>query len=309
VSSLPALPKPAPTGFDLEEADIPTARTQLLDPGQRDRGVLVETGGLYAGRPHTLGARTTIGRSADCLLRIDDEALSRLHARITYEGNEWVLEDLGSTNGCFVGDERVSRVVLRDGDRVRFGFAFSTRFQVVTEEERRSLVHVYEAGLRDPLTGAANRKQLEEQLHAEMSFARRHGAELSVVMVDVDRFKSVNDRYGHLVGDAVLKHVARTLTSTVRTEDLVARFGGEEFVVVARATSQVGAGQLAERLRAAIERAPLVLDGYVVSVTASFGVASYRAEGTPSLTTLLGKADERLYRAKVTGRNRVISND
>jgi diguanylate cyclase (GGDEF)-like protein len=288
--------------FPAEDVEMPTSPVMLIDPTTRDRGVLLETGGVFAGRPHLLGTRTTLGRSPDCLLRIDDDTLSRMHARISIVKREYVLEDLGSLNGCYVGDRRVRRAVLRDGDRVRFGPCVSMRFQRVTEDEQRSLVRIYEAGLRDALTGLANRKQLEEQMRAELSFARRHGTELSILMTDVDRFKAVNDVHGHLTGDAVLEHVAAVLSATVRTEDLVARFGGEEFVIVARATSLTGGAQLAEQQPARIGELTL-------RVTASFGVSSLQNENRPTVTSLLGRADERLYRAKAMGRNRVVAKD
>jgi diguanylate cyclase (GGDEF)-like protein len=309
MSSVPAAPLGDATMFAADGVDMPTSPVMIIDPTTRDRGVLLETGGVFAGRPHLLGTRTTIGRSPDCLLRIDDEALSRSHARITLSKREYILEDLGSLNGCYVGDRRVQRAVLRDGDRVRFGSSVAMRFQLVTDDEQRSLVRIYEAGLRDSLTGLANRKQLEEQMRAELSFARRHGTELSILMTDVDRFKAVNDVHGHLIGDAVLKHVAAVLSATVRVEDLVARFGGEEFVVVARATSLTGAAQLAERLRVALEQQPARIGELVLRVTASFGVSSLLAEHRPTVTSLLGRADERLYRAKSMGRNRVVAKD
>lgn len=294
--------------FDGLPAEIPTSPVFIIDPTMRDRGVLVETAGLFAGRPHLLGAKVTIGRSPECVLRIDDEALSRQHARISLTDGHYVVEDLGSLNGCYVGDRRVQRQVLVDGDRVRFGPNVEMRFQVVTDDEQRALVRIYEAGLRDALTGLANRKQLEEQLRAELSFSRRHGTELAVIIADVDRFKAVNDVHGHLVGDAVLKHVANVLSTTVRVEDLVARFGGEEFVIVARATSLVGGQQLAERLRAALERQPFTAGDICLRITASFGVSSALTEAKATAASLLGRADERLYRAKAQGRNRVIAD-
>ena len=292
--------------YESQGEEMPTSPVMVIDPCKRDRGVLVESGGVFAGRPHLVGTQLTIGRSPDCLLRVDDDSLSRSHARITLVGREYVLEDMGSLNGCQVGDRRVARAVLRDGDRLRFGANLSMRFQMVTDDEQRSLVRIYEAGLRDALTGLANRNRLEEHLRAELSFAGRHGTELSLVMADIDRFKLVNDTHGHLAGDAVLKHVASVLAATVRTEDLVARFGGEEFVVIARATSLAGAAQLAERLRSAVEQEPARARGLCLPVTASFGVASVKAEDRPTFDSLLRRADERLYRAKAQGRNCVV---
>jgi two-component system cell cycle response regulator len=303
----PSRAPPADESFDGYRSEAPTSPVIVIDSSMRDRGVLIETSGVFAGRPHTLGTRVSVGRSHDCVLRIEDEALSRTHAHIDLVDGHYVLEDAGSLNGCFVGDRRVKRQMLMDGDRVRFGPTVEMRFQVVTDDEQRSLVRIYEAGLRDALTGLANRNQLEEHLRAELSFARRHRTELAVAIADVDRFKAVNDTHGHLVGDAVLKHVANVLSTTVRVEDLVARFGGEEFVVVARATSLAGGAQLAERLRAALERQPFSSGEVTLRVTASFGVASATVESQPTVKSLLGLADERLYAAKAQGRNRVVA--
>lgn len=302
-----AVPLHEASGFDSQEREEPTSPVLIIDPTLRDRGVLVETSGPFAGRPHLLTDDNLLGRSTECGVRMDDDALSRQHARILRVGRDYVLEDLGSLNGCYVGDRRVERAVLADGARVRFGASVELRFQLVTDDEKRSLVRIYEAGLRDALTGLANRKQLEEQLKAELSFARRHGTALSLVMVDVDRFKSVNDVHGHLVGDAVLRHVASTIAAAVRIEDIVARFGGEEFVVVARATTLAGGRDVAERLRAAVEQAQVRIGGVVLRITASFGVASLTCIEKPTMGALIACADARLYGAKAAGRNRVVA--
>ena len=289
--------------------ESPTRPVDIVEPAKRDRGVLVESTGVFAGRPHPIPAGgATLGRSAECDIFIDHEALSRVHARIVYVDGDYVLEDMGSLNGCFVADTRVARAVLRDGDRVRLGPRIDLRFHSVGEEEERAIVRLYEAGLRDPLTGLANRKQLEETLRAELSFAKRHSTDIAVIMADIDRFKAINDTYGHLAGDTVLRHVAQVLTAVVRTEDVVARFGGEEFVVVARGTALAGGQQLAERLRAALERSPLHIQGERVVVTASLGVSSLVTTPEASSTTLLERADGHMYRAKAQGRNRVVAS-
>ena len=298
-----------PSG-DGDGDELPTRPVHIIEPALRNRGLLVEATGLFAGRPHPIPrVGATIGRSAECAVHINHDTLSRLHARVVRLEGGHVLEDMGSLNGCFVGDTRVARAALRDGDRVRLGSSISLRFHLVADEEERAIVRLYEAGLRDPMTGLANRKQLEETLNAELSFARRHGTELTVVMADVDRFKRVNDTYGHLAGDTVLRHVAQVISATVRAEDVVARFGGEEYVIVARAVTLVGGQQLAERVRAALEGTPIVVQGVALRVTASFGVASLADGPEATVTALLARADARLYLAKTQGRNRVVATE
>ncbi len=293
---------------DFEFDTVPTRRAIAREPAQRNRAVLVQTTGVHAGRPRPITAKSsTIGRGRDCTIRVDDDALSRTHARIVRSAGEYVLEDAGSLNGCFVDDRRVERALLADGDRIRLGAHAMLRFQLVSDEEERALMRVYESGLRDPLTGLANRKELDERLREEFSFAQRHGTDLALILADLDRFKLVNDTHGHPAGDAVLKQAASIITATVRIEDVVARFGGEEFVIVARSVPLVGAAQLAERVRVAIERATIVFQRTPIRVTASLGVATLKCGGA-TMSALVGCADERLYRAKAMGRNRVVSD-
>jgi diguanylate cyclase (GGDEF)-like protein len=159
----------------------------------------------------------------------------------------------------------------------------------------------------DGLTGVYNRKHLEERITTELSYAERHGTPLSIVIIDVDHFKKVNDTYGHLAGDAVLKAVSALLKSTVRPEDIVARYGGEEFVIVARGTDAPAAVVLANRLREAVAAETIDFEGKAINVTSSAGVASLACCEPPrDRAALLGTADRRLYAAKQGGRNRVV---
>ena len=152
----------------------------------------------------------------------------------------------------------------------------------------------------DPLTGLANRRALEEILPRAVAFARRWQHPLSVVMADLDFFKGVNDRYGHLTGDQVLVSFSQLLKSSCRVEDIVARFGGEEFVLLLPNTSLQQAASLAERLRVNTTEATMPIP---VSITCSFGVTCFQADDTED--TLIARADRALYQAKAAGRNRV----
>jgi diguanylate cyclase (GGDEF)-like protein len=153
----------------------------------------------------------------------------------------------------------------------------------------------------DSLTGLANRRALEEVLAAEISRAHRFAHQLAVVLLDLDRFKEINDSFGHAAGDVMLRAVSRLLTSLARQGDTVARWGGEEFVVVLPETDLAGAQRFAERLRRTIE-AHAVGD---MKTSASCGVATMLPEDT--VEELLGAADQALYQAKSNGRNRTES--
>jgi diguanylate cyclase (GGDEF)-like protein len=295
-----------PPYFD--EVEHTTSTSAAVGFQTRDRAVLIQLSGQDAGKLHRLrGEVSLIGRGRGCGVFFEDASLSRVHARIVRMGRDYVLEDAGSTNGTCVNDERVTEIVLGDGDRLSFGGSASLLFQLVSADEERALVKSYESSVRDGLTGLFNRKYLDSRLLAEVSYAVRHGSELSLVLVDLDGFKRVNDTRGHLCGDAVLRGTASTLAGMVRTEVVVARFGGEEIVVVARGVSVENAALFANRMRRGVEAARVPFGADSVQVTASFGVASLACcPGERTAAGLLAIADERLYCAKKMGRNRVV---
>lgn len=160
--------------------------------------------------------------------------------------------------------------------------------------------------LTDSLTGVLNRRALEERLAAEMGRVRRYDSNVSLLLIDIDHFKSVNDSHGHLVGDRVLSETAGVLSHAVRAVDIVARYGGEEFVIVLPETSAAGAAVFAERVRELIAEHTFDADGASpLKLTASIGVASYPSPGVDTVEELFLSADQALYRAKGEGRNRV----
>ena len=156
---------------------------------------------------------------------------------------------------------------------------------------------------KDPLTNVSNRANLDAVLDRELELAKRHEVPLSVIMVDVDRFKSINDTYGHVVGDYVLKALADCMVACARDSDIVFRYGGEEFIIVLSNTSTEGATNLAERIRSSVEALNICFDDNQVSITVSLGVATYTSGCTR--TDLLANADRALYASKQAGRNQV----
>jgi diguanylate cyclase len=159
------------------------------------------------------------------------------------------------------------------------------------------------AALQDPLTGVGNRAALDLALEREVSLAQRNVTPLSLLILDLDRFKRVNDHYGHATGDCVLRALAHRVTACVRSTDVVARFGGEELAVVLNNTAAAGACHLAERIRAAVEATQVRCGSHLVQVTVSIGVADLQpAEDSRGLFT---RADAALYQAKEAGRNRI----
>jgi two-component system, cell cycle response regulator len=276
----------------------------------RANAIFTVVGGIDAGRVLSVSREqvSTLGRAPECTFPFDDVGLSREHAQVLVIGPDYIFKDAGSRNGSYVNDARITGPVkLRDGDRVQLGSSTVLRFTIVDKQEEETLKRVYEAAVRDGLTGVFNRKHFEERLAAELAFALRHATSLSVMILDVDHFKRVNDTFGHLAGDAVLKTVSMLLSQGLRAEDMVARYGGEEFVVVSRGVDLVTATQIAERLRWSVASTPMGVGTQTIQVTASAGVASLACCGAKGdRETLLGLADQRLYQAKQAGRNRVV---
>ncbi len=158
-----------------------------------------------------------------------------------------------------------------------------------------------QAALRDPLTGVQNRKAMDLTMAREVELARRHSTPLSLIAIDIDYFKHINDSHGHATGDCVIRSVAEAISATVRGSDMVFRYGGEEFMVLLSNTVKEGAMQLAERIRRSVQGTEIACHGVRISATISLGVAWLENNDTGLI--LFNKADEALYSAKSAGRN------
>jgi len=299
------------TRHDEEPERTWTAVPRFPSPSDKHAYLLVLTGPLF-GAIFPLAARRdlVLGRREDADLQIGDDGVSRTHASIRVEGEGAVLKDLGSANGTYVDGKRVANAEIHDGARIQVGAHTTLKFIWADELEARYQMKLAEGALHDPLTGLYNRRHLDERLSSELAAAQRHRRPVSILMIDVDHFKNVNDAHGHLAGDEALKMVAFVLRGAVRKEDVLARYGGEEFVVVARETALDGARALAERIRGAVERSTCAWQERDLGVTVSIGIAVSvgLARFVPGRTEreVLEAADRALYLAKQEGRNRVV---
>jgi diguanylate cyclase (GGDEF)-like protein len=245
-----------------------------------------------------------IGRGSDVDIRINDNSVSRRHARIQPASDGYYAVDLESTNGTFVNDMPAKMSKLKDGDYLRVGnciYRFLTSGNVEAEYHEE----IYRLTIIDALTEIHNKRYLLEFLDRELARSERYGRPLALLMFDIDHFKQVNDRLGHLGGDVTLRELAARLRGSIRKEELFARYGGEEFVVVLPETTREGAVPIAERLRALVEEEPFRCEEHTCSITISVGVVATTGGEALTPSELLRQADERMYQAKREGRNRV----
>jgi two-component system, cell cycle response regulator len=258
------------------------------------------------------GREMVLGRRADADVHLHDDGVSRRHATILPGEDDARLVDLGSANGTYVDGTRVTDIGLRDGMRFQLGAHTTVKFVYSDDMEADYQRKLAEGALLEPLTGLYNRRHFMERLTAEIAAADRHGRAVALLLLDVDHFKQLNDERGHLAGDEALKTLGQTLRAVVRKEDVVARFGGEEFVVLARETSLAGAKALAERIRRAVSKSRANFDGQELALTVSIGVTvatTHEAyEAGRSEQALLARADRALYKAKESGRNMVVAS-
>jgi diguanylate cyclase (GGDEF)-like protein len=267
-----------------------------------ERPSLLILSGPEMGRSIELGHEAIeIGRSTECKLALKDDLVSRRHARIKRIFAQYFVSDLESANGTFVNGQRVTMAQLSDGDHIRVGdstLKFVSNYHEIEYSKR-----AFALATIDPLTGANNKWHFDETLPKEMRRAAQRGESLSIVLLDIDHFKRINDTFGHQAGDAVLASVARTIRGLLTPENVLCRVGGEEFVVIAPGLGRAAALNAAEAVRKAIERVNFDHEGKRISVTVSLGVAELGPTDSPN--ELYQRADQRLYASKVAGRNRV----
>jgi len=254
---------------------------------------------------------TVLGRSDEADIQIDDEKVSRKHLKVSLVksaghdngATRAVVSDLRSTNGVFINGTRVDEQELSNGDKVRIGNTI-LKFEVKDCLDVSYHAQLYQQATKDPLTGLSNRNYLQNELSKCISLAFRNRRAFSILMLDIDFFKKVNDTYGHHVGDNVLKMIANILMSNKRDHDVAARFGGEEFIILLQETALNDAMLVAERIRMAIENFDFTPVGCQHGVTVSIGLGEFPTNGVTT-EELIKRADTALYEAKTSGRNRV----
>jgi two-component system, cell cycle response regulator len=291
-----------------KKVDNDTTRVTSMHSISGDLGgtdCLIQIYGDNLGRKYDLfDPICTIGRDQQNEIVLDSDSVSRRHAILELCEAGRLLRDLDSTNGSYLNDIQIRSAVLSNGDLIKVG---DTIFKYLTGANVESLYHeeIYNMTISDGLTQISNKRFLMDHLDKEFSRAKRYGRSLSIIMFDIDHFKGVNDQFGHLTGDYVLKELATLLKRRIRKEELFSRYGGEEFVVVLPESGAEVGRQFGEIIRAMVEEHLFEFEGQPIRVTISVGIGELE-EPMNSVTDLLKLADENLYGAKRGGRNKVV---
>ncbi len=277
-------------------------------PSQGDEnGCLVVIYGQEMGRRVRVTTEPlVIGRSPKCEIQVDQESVSRNHCRIRFEGGEFLVRDLGSTNGTYVNDDLVhDEGRLRHGDQLKVGRTI-LKFIVGDNVEVEYHEEIYRLMTTDGLTQLHNKRYFDEMLDREVARAKRYKRSFSLLVFDIDLFKNVNDRFGHLAGDAILRQLGAVLLGRLRVNDVLARIGGEEFALITPEVGLDGAKELAAKINRLIGDTRFEFEGARVKVTVSIGVAEWQTQyEDPS--DVLKAADDKMYEAKRNGRNQVCA--
>jgi len=288
-----------------KQKTVVTVISKVTDRSVICPAALVMIYGTDLGRRYSLEKpELVIGRSAKCDIQIDQESVSRMHAKILLDGEQPLIKDLGSTNGTLVNDQPIREARLANQDYVKIG---RTIFKFLSGNNVENLYHdeIYRLTTVDGLTQIYNKRYFQETLDREMSRCQRYGRDLSLVLFDIDHFKRINDTFGHLTGDFVLKELAAIVKANIRREDFLARYGGEEFAIVLPEIDRQKALVAAEKIRVLVAEHPFVNNQDRIQVAISLGVASFDAQ-MACLEDFLRQADANLYAAKGKGRNCVV---
>lgn len=268
-----------------------------------DALVLIYPPGPDMGRKYKLDAGVVnLGRDSSNQIVVNSDSVSRRHARLTIESGQRMITDLQSTNGTYINNMPILSHFLKNGDQLKIG---ETIFKYLVGSDVESAYHeeIYTMTIKDGLTEIYNKRYFEEALERELSRAQRHQRELSMLIFDIDFFKKVNDTFGHLAGDYVLRDLASVISKRSRHEEVFARYGGEEFVVLLPESNSAEAVTLGEQLRRIVEEHKFVFEGEEIPVTVSIGVMTTGGRDKLTSADFIKAADEQLYIAKSEGRN------
>jgi len=246
-----------------------------------------------------------IGRDETNDFSINDIKISKFHCEIRIsidnEKSDIQIIDLNSTNGTYVNGQLIEKTMLSSGDKIELGDVI-IRYTLNDDIEDKYHSKLYDFATIDALTGLKNKRFIMNELGNQIRISKRNNRKLSLMIIDIDDFKKLNDSYGHIAGDSFLKKTAFHLNQSLREQDSAGRFGGEEFIILLPETDIAGASILAERIRKTIEESKIFFEKNEIKTTVSIGIAEFKND---SPEELVNRADKELYRAKNSGKNKV----
>ena len=297
------------TDEDTEQVDLDEIVGEII-PKQQDQQkfYLIIVDGDNVGKIFPLDKkRITIGRSDEFDIQLADSSCSREQAIIEFnDNNKPVLKDLDSTNGTYVNGAKITEINIEDGDKILLGFSSVFMFAVQDSLEAKFQMNLYESSIKDSLTGAFNQKYFLDTLSKAFSYSIRHNTSLGLLMLDIDFFKKINDTYGHIVGDIVLKEIVKRIENNLRNEDILCRYGGDEFSVIVRDFKYGFVKITAERIRLYFDGKSMNCKDHKINISVSIGMATTGNENIATPEDMIELADANLLKAKQSGGNCIV---
>jgi two-component system cell cycle response regulator len=290
---------------DTTQVKAPPPSAQTLEPMRAEAYLIMLAGGNVGEMWKLERDRNVIGRGPTADVRVMDEGISREHCEVVRVGDRVILRDLRSTNGTFCRGLKVDEQDLADGDKILVGSGTVLKFTYHDKLDEDFQRQMLDSALRDDLTKAFNKRYFQDRIESEYAYAIRHNLATTLITFDIDHFKMVNDTHGHPGGDHVLAQIAKVIIATIRVEDVFARVGGEEFAVICRGADLLQGKIVAERIRSAVANQAITWNGRPIPITVSIGVAAVPSVSIRHAADFVAAADEMLYDAKRSGRNRV----
>lgn len=243
-----------------------------------------------------------IGREKKCQINLDDPSVSRHHAQVEFSPLGFSLIDLNSCNSTFINDKKIAKQVLVSGDLIRIGHIIF-KFLSCDHIEKQYHEEIYSMMISDGLTQVPNKRYFMEMLEREVTRSQHHHRPLSLIIFDIDHFKKINDAYGHLVGDMILRDLCQRISPFIRKDEIFARYGGEEFVILLPESNAESAYSFSKRLLAIVNSNDFIVENVNIPVTISMGIAQMDFSKKMTVNELITAADGKLYQAKDSGRN------
>lgn len=289
-----------------DKTQIAVTKAKADDVSQPSDPCLTQLSGLGSGQVFNLKNKTLkIGRDPSCAIWVEDPHISRIHATITDSEGQTLIADENSTNGVYVNGKKVKEQSLNNGDRLLIGTRLYFKFSYEFADYQKVQNQKYQEANCDSLTKLYNKRFFIDILSREFSYSRRNKTPLSLLMLDIDYFKKINDQHGHLAGDHVLSQLGELLKKGLRHENIACRYGGEEFAVILRNSASQSAENVAERIRNAISNTTFMYMTNPIKITISIGIATFDHDNFETYEELIKTADEYLYESKLSGRNRI----